>query len=314
MRETEGPFNLPERTVYDARIRAERRCDDDEEGGLATEASASASVVLSEDIGRVRRLTLNRPKALNALNGDLIAQLSRALADAAEDDSVSVLVLRGAGRAYCAGYDLNEDASGEPMDSSSWHRTLRHDTLAMLELLDHPKPVIASVHSYCLAGGTDLMLACDLAVAADDSYFGYVDIRFGSGVVSMFLPWVVGVRKAKELLFTVEDRIAADEALRIGLVNRVVARDRLDDETLALAGEISRNEDFVVQTTKRAVNRAWDVAGLRAALEANTELDTIIETADLPARREFREITQREGLKAAITWRDARYGGRGEAG
>ena len=94
----------------------------------------------------------------------------------------------------------------------------------MLEILDNPKPVIAQVHSYCLAGGTDLMLACDLAVAADDAYFGYVDVRFGSGVVSMFLPWVVGVRKAKELLFTGEDRVPADEALRIGLVNRVVPR------------------------------------------------------------------------------------------
>jgi len=260
----------------------------------------------------VRRMTLNRPKALNALNGDLVAALSRALGDAADDDGVSVLILRGAGRAFCAGYDLNEDASGEPMDSSAWHRALRHDTLAMLELVDHPKPVIASVHSYCLAGGTDLMLACDLAVAADDSYFGYVDVRFGSGVVSMFLPWVVGVRKAKELLFTGEDRIAAEEALRIGLVNRVVPRDRLDEETLALAQEIARNEDVVVQTTKRAVNRAWEVAGFRAALDANTELDTIIETANLPARTEFRDITQREGLKAAIAWRDARY--RGKAG
>jgi enoyl-CoA hydratase/carnithine racemase len=282
------------------------------EGGLASEGAGSASVLLTEDIGRVRRLTLNRPKALNALNGDLVAALSRALGDAADDDGVSVLILRGAGRAFCAGYDLNEDASGEPMDSSAWHRALRHDTLAMLELVDHPKPVIASVHSYCLAGGTDLMLACDLAVAADDSYFGYVDVRFGSGVVSMFLPWVVGVRKAKELLFTGEDRIAAEEALRIGLVNRVVPRDRLDEETLALAQEIARNEDVVVQTTKRAVNRAWEVAGFRAALDANTELDTIIETANLPARTEFRDITQREGLKAAIAWRDARY--RGEAG
>jgi enoyl-CoA hydratase len=282
------------------------------EGGLATEASATASVLLSEDVGRVRLLTLNRPKALNALSGELIGALSRALAEAADDDTVSVLVLRGAGRAFCAGYDLNEDASGEPMDSSAWHRVLRDDTAAMLELVDHPKPIIASVHSYCLAGGTDLMLACDLAVAADDSYFGYVDVRFGSGVVSMFLPWVVGVRKAKELLFTGEDRIPAGEALRIGLVNRVVPRDRLDEATLGLAEEISSNEDFVVQTTKRAVNRAWDVAGLRAALEANTELDTIIETANLPARKEFRDITQREGLKAAIAWRDARY--RGEAG
>jgi enoyl-CoA hydratase/carnithine racemase len=280
-----------------------------------TDAAASPNdpVLLVEDVGRVRRLTMNRPKALNALNGELIESLSAALADAASDDGVSVLVLRGAGRAFCAGYDLNEDASGGLMDSSAWHRVLRHDTQRMLELVDHPKPTIASVHSYCLAGGTDLMLACDLAVAADDSHFGYVDIRFGSGVVSMFLPWVVGVRKAKELLFTGEDRIPADEALRIGLVNRVVPRDRLDDETLALAQEVAKNEDFVVQTTKRAVNRAWDVAGFRAALEANTELDTIIETANLPARAEFREITQREGLKAAIAWRDARFRGEGSS-
>jgi enoyl-CoA hydratase len=275
-----------------------------------TDAAPNEPVLLTEDVGRVRRLTMNRPKALNALNAELIEALSAALAEAATDEAVSVIVLRGTGRAFCAGYDLNEDASDEAMDSSAWHRVLRHDALRMLEILDHPKPVIASVHSYCLAGGTDLMLACDLAVAADDSYFGYVDIRFGSGVVSMFLPWVVGVRKAKELLFTGEDRVPADEALRIGLVNRVVPRDRLDEETLALAEEIAKNEDFVVRTTKRAVNRAWDVAGFRAAIEANTELDTIIETANLPARRKFREITQREGLKAAIAWRDARFRGR----
>lgn len=274
---------------------------------MSDDAPNDGPVLLIEDVGRVRRLTMNRPKALNALDSALIEAMSAALADAARDDGVSVLVLRGAGRAFCAGYDLNEDASDEVMDSAAWHRVLRHDTLRMLEILDHPKPVIASVHSYCLAGGTDLMLACDLAVAAEDSYFGYVDIRFGSGVVSMFLPWVVGVRTAKELLFTGEDRIPAEEALRIGLVNRVVPRDRLDEETLALAEEIAKNEDFVVQTTKRAVNRTWDVAGFRAAIEANTELDTIIETANLPARREFREITQRDGLKAAIAWRDAKF-------
>ena len=278
---------------------------------MSDDASTAEPVLLIEDVGRIRRLTMNRPKTLNALDSGLIESLSAALDDAASDDGVSVVVLRGAGRAFCAGYDLTEDASDAPMDSSAWHRVLRHDTLRMLELLDHPKPVIASVHSYCLAGGTDLMLACDLAVVADDSYFGYVDIRFGSGVVSMFLPWVVGVRKAKELLFTGEDRIPADEALRIGLVNRVVPRDRLDEETLALAEEIAKNEPFVVQATKRAVNRAWDVAGFRAAIEANTELDTIIETANLPARARFREITQREGLKAAIAWRDARFRGAG---
>jgi enoyl-CoA hydratase len=269
----------------------------------------SEPVVLIEDLGPVRRLTMNRPAALNALNAELTDALSRAIGDAGADDAVSVVILRGAGRAFCAGYDLNEDAADGVLDARHLHDGLAHATAKMLEILDCPKPVIASVQSYCLAGGTDLMLACDLAVAADDAAFGYVDVRFGSGVVSMFLPWVVGVRKAKELLFTGEDRIAAGDALRIGLVNRVVPRAELDDATLALAEEIAKNEPFVIQTTKRAVNRAWDVAGFRAAIAANTELDVMIETANLPARDEFRRITQEDGLKAAIAWRDARFRG-----
>ena len=275
-----------------------------------SEASAAVEpVVLVEDLGPVRRLTMNRPDALNALNGALIDGLSDAIRAAGDDPSVSVVILRGAGRAFCAGYDLNEDASGGEHDARHWHEELAASTERMLEFTDCPKPTIAQVHSYCLAGGTDLMLACDLAVVSDDSYFGYVDIRFGSGVVSMFLPWVVGVRKAKELLFTGEDRIPADDALRIGMVNRVVPRDDLDDATLALANEIAKNEPFVIQTTKRAVNRAWDVAGFRAALAANTELDVMIETANLPARDEFRQITNEQGLKAAIAWRDEKFRG-----
>jgi enoyl-CoA hydratase len=270
---------------------------------------AAEAVLLQEALGPVRRLTMNRPASLNALNAELTDALSEAIQGAGSDDGVSVVILRGAGRAFCAGYDLNEDASGGVLDARHWHEDLAHATDRMLEILDCPKPVIASVHSYCLAGGTDLMLACDLAVAADDAYFGYVDVRFGSGVVSMFLPWVIGVRAAKELLFTGEDRVSADDALRIGLVNRVVPRDRLDDATMELAEEIAKNEPFVVQTTKRAVNRAWDVAGFRAAMAANTELDVMIETANLPARDEFRRITQEQGLKAAIAWRDARFRG-----
>ena len=272
----------------------------------------SEAVLLVEDIGPIRRLTMNRPGSLNALNQELVGAMSQALDEAAADDDVRVVILRGAGRAFSAGYDLNEDATGGVLDARQWHEDLRHSTEEMLKFLDHPKPVIASVHSYCLAGGTDLMLACDLAVAADDAYFGYVDVRFGSGVVSMLLPWVVGLRRAKELLFTGEDRVTAEEALRIGLVNRVVPREELDDATLQLAESIAKNEPFVVQTTKRAVNRVWDVAGFRAAMAANTELDVMIETANLPARDEFRRITTEQGLKAAIAWRDARF--RGDAG
>src|ERR671922_195157 len=146
-------------------------------------------------------------------------------------------------------------------------------------------------------------------IIAADAFFGYVDVRFGSGVVSMFLPWVIGVRAAKELLFTGEDRVPAPEALRLGLVNRVVPRDRLDEATLELADQIAMNEPHVVAATKRAVNRVWEVAGFRDAMDANVEIDVDIETANLPMREEFRRITQERGLKAAIAWRDAQYRG-----
>lgn len=276
-----------------------------------TEPLEDGPVLLVEDLGPVRRVTLNRPASLNALNDDLMEALETAFEAAADEDDVRVVVLRGAGRAFCAGYDLNQDAEEGIKDAAAWHRELGRDTERLLRILEHPKPVIASVHSYCLAGGTDLMLACDLAVAAEDALFGYVDVRFGSGVVSMFLPWAVGVRAAKELILTGGDRIPAAEALRIGLVNRVVPRDELDDATMALADEIARNEPFVIRSMKASINRVWQLAGLRAALDANTELDVMIETANLPARDEFRRITQEEGLKAAIAWRDARYRGEG---
>ena len=274
-----------------------------------TEPERDGPVLLSEDIGPVRRLTLNRPEALNALNDELLEALDAAIDAAVDDDAVRVVILRGAGRAFCAGYDLNQDAAEGAKDAADWERELRRDNDRLLRILRHPKPVIASVHSYCLAGGTDLMLACDLAVAADDAFFGYVDVRFGSGVVSMILPWVVGVRVAKELVLTGDDRVPADQALRMGLVNRVVPREMLEPATLALAEEIAKNEPYVVRQMKASVNRAWEVAGMVEALEANVRLDVEIETANLPARDEFRRITQERGLQAAIAWRDARYRG-----
>lgn len=260
-----------------------------------------------EDIGPVRRLTMNRPKALNALSGELIGALSTAFREAAEDAQVRVIVLRGSGRAFCAGYDLSEDAGAGTKDSAGWYRELEESAAKMLEIFDNPKPIIAQVHSYCLAGGCDLMMICDLCVCSDDSFFGEPEIRFGSGVVTMVMPWVLGVRKSKELLFTGEDRIDAQEALRIGLVNKVVPRDELDAATLTLAEEIAKNDPFAISLTKRAINRVWEGSGFREAIASNVEVDSLIETADLPERAEFRKITVEQGLKAAIAWRDARF-------
>jgi enoyl-CoA hydratase len=279
-----------------------------EEGGSpVAESPAPEPVLLVEDLGPVRRLTMNRPKALNALSGELIDALSRALDAAAADDAVRVLILRGAGRAFCAGYDLSEDAEAGTKDSVGWYTELKDSTDEMLKFFDHPKPIIAQVHSFCLAGGCDLMMVCDLTVCSDDAKFGEPEIRFGSGVVTMVMPWLLGARKAKELLFTGEDRVDAQEALRIGMVNRVVPAAELDDATLKLAEEIAKNDPFAVSMQKRAINAAWEGAGFREAIAANVALDTMIETADLPERVEFRRITTEKGLKEAIAWRDARF-------
>jgi enoyl-CoA hydratase len=269
------------------------------------------TVLLEEDLGPVRRLTLNRPEVLNALSTELVDALSAALARAATDESARVVVIRGAGRAFCAGYDLKEEATqhaeqGVP-DESGWREELAGSVERMLELFDHPKPVIAQVQGYCLAGGCDLMMMCDLAVASDDALFGEPEIRFGSGVVTMVMPWLIGARRAKELLFTGQDRVAADEALRMGLVNRVVPGDQLEEETLVLARQIAVLDPVTISLTKRSINRAWEAAGFRQALMANVDLDAEIESADVPERQEFNRIRAEQGLKAAIAWRDAPF-------
>jgi enoyl-CoA hydratase/carnithine racemase len=264
-------------------------------------------VLLSEDLGPVRRLTMNRPKSLNALSGELISAMSDAFASAGKDESVRVVILRGAGRAFCAGYDLNEDAEAGSKDVAGWYEELRDSAAHMMEIFDNPKPVIAQVHSYCLAGGCDLMMICDLCVCSEDAFFGEPEIRFGSGVVTMVMPWLLGSRKAKELLYTGEDRINARDALAMGLVNRVVGIEELDDATLELANEIAKNDPVAIAMTKKSINRAWEVAGFREAIVSNVEMDSIIEAAEVPERIEFRKITQEQGLKAAIAWRDARF-------
>jgi len=215
-------------------------------------------------------------------------------------------VLRGAGRSFCAGYDLDEDQAFAGADVATWRDSLAHEVDRMLEVFDHPTPVIAEVHGHCLGGGCDLMMMCDLTVASDDAVFGEPEIQFGSGVVTMVMPWLVGARTAKELLLTGEDRIPAAEALRIGLVNRVVPRAELEAATMALARRVAAADPVASSLTKRAINRSWEVAGFREALRAGADLDAIIESAEVPERKEFNRIREQEGLKAAIAWRRAR--------
>lgn len=247
------------------------------------------------------RLTLNRPAKLNAITGDLRDALTAAVAEAADDDRVRVIAIAGAGRAFCAGYDLSEAFLPTAW---SWREALAKDVDATLAIWACPKPVIAQVHGYVLAGGLELAMACDLIVAADDAQLGEPEIRFGSAPVTLLMPFLIGQKMTRELLMT-GDLIDAHEAHRIGLVNRVVARDRLEDEVDALADRLARVPPDVMAPTKIMLNRAMDAAGFAAAVEMGLDVQSFINMSE--TAREFDRIVQSEGLKAALAWRDQRY-------
>ena len=253
------------------------------------------------------RLVLDRPAKLNALDGRLVAALVAAIDAAEADPEVRVIVLEGAGRAFCAGYDLTEEAEGEISGPVAWRALLAADVAATLRLLDCPKPVIAQVHGYALAGGLELAMACDLIVATEDAKFGEPEIRFGSGPVTLLMPFVLGQKKTNELLFT-GDSIDAAEAERVGLVNRVVAGEELEVAVTELVHRIAPTPLPVLRLTKIALNRAYEAMGLRQAVASNLELSAMLNAADTPEQREFNAIAKERGVKAALAWRDARYG------
>ena len=252
------------------------------------------------------RLTLNRPAKLNALSGELVRALAAAVDAAVEDPDVRVIVIDGAGRAFSSGYDLTEEAEGGAGGPVVWRELLAADAAATLHILDCPKPVIAQVHGYVLAGGLELAMACDLVVAAEGTKLGEPEIRYGSAPVALLMPYLIGQKKTRELLLT-GDLIDAVEAERIGLINRVVPADRLVAEVDALADRLARTTPEVMALTKRMLNRAMDAAGFRVAVEAGVDLGAIINAADTPEQREWDTIVRRDGLKAALAWRDRRY-------
>jgi len=263
--------------------------------------TSAEPVLLSETTTWGVRLTLNRPAKLNALSAELRDALTAAIADAAADERVRVIAIAGSGRAFCSGYDLSEAA---PPTAWQWRDVLERDVRATLSIWSCPKPVIAQVHGYALAGGLELAMACDLVVAAEGAQLGEPEIRFGSAPVTLLMPFVVGQKRTRELLMT-GDLIDAVEAERIGLVNRVVPADRLADEVNALAERLARVPPDVMAPTKMMLNRAMDAAGFAAAVEMGLDLQAFINMSE--TAREFDAIVRAEGLKAALAWRDRRY-------
>jgi enoyl-CoA hydratase len=156
----------------------------------------------------------------------------------------------------------------------------------------------------------ELALACDLTVASEECLFGAPEVRFGSGIVAMLLPWLAGPKNAKYLLLSGDDRVTARSALDMGLINRVVPVGQALDQTLELARRVAANDALAVKLTKQAINRSLDIGGLREALRQAFETNVSIETSESAESREFNAILKRDGAKAAIAWRSQRASGR----
>jgi enoyl-CoA hydratase len=261
--------------------------------------------VLYETHGATALLTLNRPDKLNAINGAMVIALDAALDRAEADDRVRVIVLNGAGRAFSAGFDLDM-GEGDASDPEFLRRELTRDFDIIMRFWHSPKPTIAAVHTYCLGSAMEMAVACDITIAAAGCRFGAPEVKFGSGIVALILPWLIGPKLAKELLLTGDDRVSAERAAVMGLVNRVVAPETLLAEALDLARTVASNDQVAVRATKQAINRSLEVAGMHGALAEALEMDVLVEATETAESKAFNEILARDGPKAAIEWRRSR--------
>ena len=253
--------------------------------------------ILYEVDDRVATVTLNRPEKLNAITPTLQRSLLDALRRAADDESVRVAVVRGAGRGFCAGYDVTSGemvARGVPADRQQLEAVVR----GWLEIWDLPLPVIAQVHGVCLAGGTQLAAICDITIVADDARVGTPQLPLGAGYVASFWAWFVGPKKAKEVFFETGAVISADEAVAMGLFNRVVAAADLEEAVRTYAQAVARQPKDLLALQKLAINRTQEAQGFRQALLQGAEIDAIAHAS--PAVRTVNRHIAEHGLRESL--------------
>ena len=252
---------------------------------------------------KVGVITMNRPDKLNALSSDLKAALSLAFAKADEDPATSVVVLRSSGRSFCAGYDLRGAEKGEArLDALQWHAILAPSLDFEMTPWYMSKPVVCSVQGHALGGGCELAMFADLTIAADNALFGEPESRFTGTGPGFIMPWLIGYKKARELLY-LGDMITAQEALSLGMINKVVPTEELREATIKYAKRLTLIAPEVLKATKLAINRGADAAGFRNAMHAGLDVVAPLYAAETDIGREFRVRAQKDGLPAALKWR-----------
>ena len=277
------------------------------DGEVPTNAAGEPLVLVDQPVPGVRRLTLNRPEKRNALNNPLRGALIAALRAADGDDDVRVTIVRGAGTCFSAGYDLGGGNEGTELPfftAAGEGQWPRHVTEGWMSIWDLAKPVIAQVHGYCLAGGSELATGCDLVYVSTDAKIGYPAVRFGVPDMQ-FHAWFMGMRSAMEMMLT-GDSISGIEAARLGWANHAYPAEELDEHVVAVAERIAKVPADIAQLNKRTVHRAMDVMGLRAAIRSGTELCSL--AIHQPSFQAFITEAQEKGLTAALTERDEPFG------
>ena len=275
-----------------------------------------AVLLLDDPLPGVRRLTLNRPEKRNALSNELRGAILDALRRADVDPDVRVSIVRGAGTCFSAGYDLGGGNAGYE-SNDGWNTPWftaggdgqwpRHVTEGWMGIWDLAKPVIAQVHGYCLAGGSELAACCDLVYVAEDARIGYPPTRLMSPPDNQFHPFLMGMRTAMEMYLT-GDAISGTEAAAKGFANRAVPAAELEKTVLAVAERIALVPTELAQINKRAVHRAMEVMGLRAAIRAGTELQAL--AFSTAASQAYRAQFKRDGssVRDLLSQRDAAFG------
>jgi len=258
--------------------------------------------------GRVGIVTLNRPEKLNAITPELKRLLIERFHDADRDPTTNVVVLRAEGRSFCAGYDIGPSPARAARrgNALAWHESLTDDVALEMTPWDMKKPVIASVQGHCLGGGCEMVMMCDITIASDDAVFGEPEIRFSNVGPALIMPFVIGLKRAREMLY-IGDPIDARTALAYGMVNRVVPRAELLTATLTFARRMALIAPEALAGTKLAINRGADATGFRNAIRAGLDVLAPLYAARTEIGTKFDEIREKEGLGAALKWRAAQF-------
>lgn len=224
-----------------------------------------SDTVLIENHGPVRKLTLNRPEKLNAMNAELVAALTAAVQTAGTDDTVAALVLTGAGRAFSAGADISKSERPETPTGRQIMARSKHTTALYRTFLESTKPIVAAVHGYVLGGGCNMAMCSDMVVAADSAVFGYPELKVGLAATAVTPPLVHQIgRKAAFELLTLCENIGPERALALGMINRIVPVDELVDEAMRVAEQLSGFNHDAIWMTKRTIQRAAAMTPLEA--------------------------------------------------